>query len=80
MSDRSRSASASIYIAWATVSFALIVTEIVMFSRQNLKPWFEVTSSSIKTTLWLILFLIAIVSTVVRPMAGFTLIMYGVFT
>jgi len=74
------SASATLFIAWATVSFALIVTEIVMFSRQNLKPAFEVTSSSVKTALWLILFIIAVVGTVARPMAGFTLIMYGVFT
>ncbi|CAD0110366.1 unnamed protein product [Aureobasidium uvarum] len=53
-------AGAAIWIAWASVSFVLIVTEIVMFSRQNLKPWFEVTSCCIKTTLWLIMFLIAI--------------------
>lgn len=80
MTDQPRSAGAALFIAWATVSFALIVTEIVMFSRQNLKPWFEVASSSVKTTLWLILFLIAVVGTAARPFAGFSLIMYGVFT
>jgi len=52
-----------------------------MFSRKNLKPGFEVASSSIKTTLWLILFLIAIHDTAtVQSFLGFSLIMYGVFT
>jgi len=77
----SRSISAGIYISWASVCFILIVTEIVMFSRKNLKPGFEVASSSIKTTLWLILFLIAIHDTAtVQSFLGFSLIMYGVFT
>ncbi|KEQ70841.1 hypothetical protein M436DRAFT_29068, partial [Aureobasidium namibiae CBS 147.97] len=79
--DTALSISAGIYISWASVCFVLIVTEIVMFSRKNLKPWFEVASSSIKTTLWLILFLIAIHDTaVVQSFLGFSLIMYGVFT
>lgn len=81
ITQMSRSISAGIYISWASVCFILIVTEIVMFSRKNLKPWFEVASSSIKTTLWLILFLIAVHDTaVVQSFLGFSLIMYGVFT
>ncbi|KAI4721964.1 hypothetical protein E4T48_01895 [Aureobasidium sp. EXF-10727] len=72
-------AGAAIWIAWASVSFVLIVTEIVMFSRKNLKPWFEVTSCCIKTTLWLIMFLIAIRDMVVDGSSGLTLLILGLF-
>jgi hypothetical protein len=61
------------------VSFALIVAEIVMFSRQNLKPSFAVTSHAIKTALWLIPFFMAIRAAVAEPLGGFSLLLYGVF-
>jgi hypothetical protein len=74
-----RSVGAGIWLAWSTVCCALIVAEIVMFSRQNLKPWFAVTSHTIKTTLWLIPFLMAIRQAVAEPFGGFSLLLYGVF-
>jgi hypothetical protein len=61
------------------VSFILIIAEIVMFSRQNLKPWFSLTSHTIKSTLWLIPLLMGISVAVADPYNGFALIMYGVF-
>jgi hypothetical protein len=73
------SAGAGIWLAWSTVSFALIVAEIVMFSRQNLKPSFAVTSHAIKTALWLIPFFMAIRAAVAEPLGGFSLLLYGVF-
>ncbi|KAH0012850.1 hypothetical protein KCU78_g9486, partial [Aureobasidium melanogenum] len=72
------SVGAGIWIAWASVTFILIVTEIIMFSRLNLKPWFEVTSCSIKTTLWLVMFLIAI-RDVATGSGGLSLLILGVF-
>ncbi|KAG9649475.1 hypothetical protein KCU64_g9428, partial [Aureobasidium melanogenum] len=73
------SIGAGIWIAWASVTFILIVTEIIMFARQNLEPWFEVTSCSIKTTLWLTMFLIAIHDIVVDSASGLSLLIVGVF-
>jgi hypothetical protein len=80
ITHESHSVAAGIYISWSSVCFILIVTEIVMFSQRNLKPWFEVTSSSIKTALWLVFFLIAIHDAAVYGLAGISLYMYGVFT
>ncbi|CAD0083937.1 unnamed protein product [Aureobasidium vineae] len=79
MADEYRSVGAAIWIAWASGSFVLIVTEIVMFSRQTLKPWFEFTSCCIKTTLWLIMFLIAIRDMVVDGSSGLSLLILGLF-
>ncbi|KAG9841227.1 hypothetical protein KCU98_g8573, partial [Aureobasidium melanogenum] len=74
------SVGAGIWIAWSSVTFILIVTEIIMFARQNLKPRFEVTSCSVKTTLWLIMFLIAIHDIVVSSSSsGLALLILGVF-
>lgn len=50
-----------------------------MFSRSNLKAWFEVTSCSVKTTLWLIMFAISIHDTVVDSGSGLALLILGVF-
>ncbi|KAG9659796.1 hypothetical protein KCU64_g3621, partial [Aureobasidium melanogenum] len=79
MSNIPYSVGAGIWIAWASVTFILIVTEIIMFARQNLKPRFEVTSCSVKTTLWLIMFLIAIHDVVVSSSSGLALLILGVF-
>lgn len=73
------SVGGGIWIAWASVSFILIVTEIIMFARSNLKAWFEVTSCSIKTTLWLVMFAISIHDTVVDSGSGLALLILGVF-
>lgn len=50
-----------------------------MFARSNLYAWLEVTACSIKTTLWLIMFLISIHGTVVRSSSGLALLILGVF-
>jgi hypothetical protein len=50
-----------------------------MFARQNLKPWFEITSCSVKTTLWLVMFLIAIRDIVITGSGGLSLLVLGVF-
>ncbi|KAG9670365.1 acyl-CoA N-acyltransferase, partial [Aureobasidium melanogenum] len=66
---------------WSSFSwlFILIVTEIIMFARQNLKPWLGVTSCSVETTLWLVIFLIAIRDIVVTGSGGLSLLILGVF-
>ncbi|KAH0363241.1 hypothetical protein KCU65_g7479, partial [Aureobasidium melanogenum] len=76
--DLALSVGAGIWIAWASVTFLLIVTEIIMFCRSNLKPWFELTSCCIKTTLWLIMFLIAS-HDVADSGSGLSLLIVGVF-
>ncbi|KAH0341534.1 hypothetical protein KCU81_g6191, partial [Aureobasidium melanogenum] len=73
------SVGAGIWIAWASVTFILIVTEIIMFCRSNLKPWFELTSCCIKTTLWLIMFLIASHDVAIDSGNGLALLIVGVF-
>lgn len=50
-----------------------------MFARQNLKPWLGVTSCSVETTLWLVIFLIAIRDIVVTGSGGLSLLILGVF-
>ncbi|KAK6002063.1 hypothetical protein QM012_001701 [Aureobasidium pullulans] len=77
--DIALSVGGGIWIAWASASFILIVTEIVMFSRQNLKAWFAVTCCCVKTTLWLVLFVIAIYDTVADSASGLALLILGVF-
>ncbi|CAD0093701.1 unnamed protein product [Aureobasidium mustum] len=73
------SVGGGVWVAWASATFILIVTEIIMFSRQNLKAWFEVTSCCVKTTLWLVMFLISVHDTAVTSSGGLSLLILGVF-
>ena len=73
------SVGGGVWVAWASATFILIVAEIVMFSRQNLKAWFELTSCCVKTPLWLVMFLISVHDTAVTSSGGLSLLILGVF-
>lgn len=62
MANCLNSVHGAIWVTWATVCFVLIVTQWTMFSKNRLRPWFAVTSNTIMSILWLILFAIAIYS------------------
>ena len=71
---------ASVWLAWSTISFGLIITEMIMFAgKKDLRPLFAVISTSIRSVLWLILFVIAIRNAVVAAIAAFTVLILGVF-
>lgn len=79
LTSKSNSVGGGVWVAWASATFILIVAEIIMFSRQNLKAWFEVTSCCVKTTLWLVMFLISVHDTAVTSSGGLSLLILGVF-
>ncbi|KAI5202454.1 hypothetical protein E4T38_05616 [Aureobasidium subglaciale] len=70
---------AGLSIAWAVVSFILVIAEIIVFVRWELNPYFAMMPYSIKTGLWLILFLVEIHELVVAHRGAVSPIVSGIF-
>lgn len=71
--------SGAIWISFSSVSFILIVAEIVMLAKHDLRPAFAVASGAIKTTLWLVVFIIALSNIALGSFSVITLIVYAIF-
>ncbi|THW00642.1 hypothetical protein D6D26_05584 [Aureobasidium pullulans] len=71
--------SGVLWISFSSVSFILIVAEIVMLAKHDLRPAFAVASGAIKTTLWLVVFIIALSNIALGSFSVITLIVYAIF-
>ncbi|THY80107.1 hypothetical protein D6C95_09669 [Aureobasidium pullulans] len=76
---RALETSGAIWISFSSVSFILIVAEIVMLAKHDLRPAFAVASGAIKTTLWLVVFIIALSNIALGSFSVITLIVYAIF-